>query len=178
VAKALIRLAWLGKAHGLKGEIKAESTGDDIAWLEDAKELWLERDNSKPEKVELERAAGAGGTFRVKLKGVDDRDAAEALRGTSLSVEADTLPQPPEGSFWIHQVIGYKITDAKRGELGTLKAVVPTGANDCFEVQPQGRDSYLVPVTDHTLQDVDHEAQVISMDLLEGSVPGEIEDED
>jgi 16S rRNA processing protein RimM len=171
-------LARLGKAHGLKGEVKAEFTGDDIAWLEDAAELWLEREGAGPQKVELERAAGLSGSFRIKLKGVDDRAAAEALRGCLLSVEASSLPAPPEGSFWVHQVIGYNVADKTRGIIGRLMAVIETGANDCFEVQPPAGETYLVAVTGNTLQGVDHEARVISMDLPEGSVPGELNDED
>ena len=178
MALALVRLAWLGRAHGLRGEIKATLTADELSWLQDAKKVWLEVKDEAPRQIEIEKISAGGPELRLKIKGISDRDAADALRGATLSVEASTLPEPQDGRFWVHQVIGYTVQDKRRGEIGVLKSIIPTGANDCLEIQGKETETFLVPLTDETFSAVDHQARRIDMDLLDGSIPGEIEDGD
>ena len=76
--------------------------------------------------------------FIARIKGVTDRNQAEALRGTELRVDRDKLPEPHEGEFYHADLIGLK-ADTTRGEpYGDVIAVHDFGAGDLLEIQLAG----------------------------------------
>ena len=66
--------------------------------------------------------------FVVRFEGVEDRDAADALR--SKIVEAEQLTEPPEGELWVHELIGSEVRDRSGVPLGHVVAVEANPAHD------------------------------------------------
>ena len=85
------------------------------------------------------RRSGAGAAC-CGFEGVDDRDAAETLRGTSLTVDAATLPEPDDpDEFYDHQLVGLAVVDQAGAALGEVVEVWHPPAAPVLAVTPPGR---------------------------------------
>jgi 16S rRNA processing protein RimM len=97
----------------------------------------------------------------VRFQGIEDRDAAERLAGRYLFVPADSVPPPPEGEYWTHQLIGSAVVTEGGTSLGRIAEVMHTQANDVWAARDEAGNETLVPA----LRDV-----VVSVDVDAGRV--------
>jgi 16S rRNA processing protein RimM len=79
------------------------------------------------------------------LEGIDDRSAAEALRGSLIEVDRSALPPLEEGEYYHADLIGLAAVDRDGKAIGTVAAIENYGAGDLLEIEDeQGRRS-LIP---------------------------------
>lgn len=142
----------IGRPHGLRGDVTiAVSTDDPDRRFAPGSVLHTE---NGPLTVAARRRAG--GLLLLRFEGVDDRDAAEALRGTTLGVPAETLPGTADpDEFYDHQLIGLAVRDAVGRVLGEVVEVWHPPASPVLLVRrPDGSDEAvpfvraLVPTVD------------------------------
>lgn len=140
-------------AQGIRGEVKVKTfTGDpeaigDYGPLRDAR-------GQRSFRLKVHRLA-KGDVVVASIKGVGDRNAAEALKGTELYVARDALPQPDDGEFYYTDLVGLKVVTTTGQELGEISAVHNYGAGDMLEVKTASGRSAMVPFTDDAVPDVD-----------------------
>jgi 16S rRNA processing protein RimM len=131
-------------AHGLKGEVKiaAFTAGpEDVA----AYGPLTNADGTKSFEIASLRSAG-GGSVIARLRGVADRNAAEALRGTELFVSREVLPAPGEDEYYHSDLIGLAAVSSAGEALGEIIAVHNYGAGDLLELRlPNSRKTELIP---------------------------------
>ncbi|MCL5038109.1 MAG: ribosome maturation factor RimM [Chloroflexi bacterium] len=99
----------------------------------------------------------------VSLEGVDDRDAAEELRGASLEIPEGDVRQLPEGNFYIYQLIGLEVKSIQGEFLGVLEEVLQSPANDVYVVR-DGKSEVLVPALRKIVKEVDLESGTMLVD--------------
>lgn len=159
-APATIRAGFVRRAVGLGGEVEVEPLGGNPGRFAPGSVL---RAGNRP--VEIERAHQAGGMLlRLKIAGVDDRDAAEKLRGRYLEIDGGDLPELPEGAFYEWQLVGLQVYDLSGRKLGRLEEVLGYPANDVYVVVGQGGQT-LVPAIREVVREVDLEAGRMEIDL-------------
>jgi 16S rRNA processing protein RimM len=113
-------------------------------------------DGRQFEIVSARPASGpASAMLVVRFKGVSDRNAAEALTNTRLSVPFDRLPPVEEGEFYHAEMIGLAAVTPDGTALGTVVAVQNYGAGDLLEIAPAAGPSILVPFTETAVPEVD-----------------------
>jgi 16S rRNA processing protein RimM len=96
----------------------------------------------------------------ARIKGVTDRNAAEALRGTSLYVDRDQLPAATGAEFYHADLIGLAAVDSEGKTIGEIIAVHDFGAGDLIEIRLAGSGrTELVPFTDDAVPEVDISAR-------------------
>ncbi len=143
----LILLGTIGAAHGIKGEVRIASHTQDPEAIASYGPLLT----NKPGLTITIASARLSKTVLVaRLKGVDDRNAAEALNGTSLFVERDRLPETEdEDDFYHTDLIGLDARLEETGvSIGAVLALHNYGAGDLIEIQdPRSGDTYLYPFT-------------------------------
>ncbi len=153
----ILQIAWITRAHGLRGEVVvAPISNREERFVPGA--VW-KIDNTEHEVVAARRQ---GDRYIVKLDGVDDRGAAEALRGAT--VVGDQLGALPEGEMWVHELVGCRCVDTTGAELGTVDAVQDNPAHDLL-VLDSGVLIPMVFVTNH-----DAPARVVTVDPPDGLV--------
>jgi 16S rRNA processing protein RimM len=91
----------------------------------------------------------------VRFEGVEDRTAAERLRGSTLVVPASWLPPLDEGSWWAHELEGCSVVTRSGRALGVLTEVVANPANDIWVATAEDGTQTLIPVLSDLLVDVD-----------------------
>ena len=105
----------------------------------------------------------------ARLKGVADRNAAEALRNLRLYVPRDRLAEPEEDEFYYADLVGLAVTTPDGNSLGTAISVQNFGAGDLLEIAPSaGGPSMLVPFTKAAVPVVDLAGRRIVIDPPEG----------
>ncbi len=149
-----VRVARIGAAHGVRGEMKLWSFTQDPAAVADYGPLETE-DGKRHFEIETMRAAKDH--FVVRLVGVADRDAAEKLVNTDLFVPRERLPAIDQDDTYYHaDLIGLAAVTPDGVALGSVTALYNFGAGDLIEIATtQGGDPLLLPFTDAVVPEVD-----------------------
>ena len=147
----LLLVAQVGGAHGVRGELKITTFTADPMALTGYRNL-LRQDGSPA--VTIASARPVKGGLVARFKGVDDRNAAEALRGLKLYITRDVLPEPEEDEFYLADLIGLTVETAAGELLGKVKAVHDFGAGDLLEIQPKAGASWWLPFTREAVPEV------------------------
>lgn len=152
----LVLLGRIGAAQGLRGEVRiatfTESPDNIAAYgpLRDSKGRSFVIEALRPLK---------GALVVVRLAGVDDRTAAEALNGVELFVEKARLPEPDENEWYHDDLIGLKAVTPEGAEIGEITAVQNYGAGDLLEIRLSGgRQTAFVAFTEAAVPEVDIKA--------------------
>ncbi len=145
-------LARFGAAHGARGEVRLKAFTADPAAVADYGPL--EAADGRRFAIEALRPAGAD-MLVVRVGGIADRSAAEALSGIELSVPRSRLPPPGADDFYHADLIGLVATTVDGLPLGTVAAVHNHGAGDIIEIAREGATALLVPFTRATVPVVD-----------------------
>ncbi len=135
-----IALAAVAGAHGVKGELRLKLFTDSVENLKRHESVYV---GGAAHKLESVRAGPAGAVAR--LAGVDDRGAAEALRGSLLEVDRSALPPLEEGEYYHADLIGLECVDGEGNAVGRVAGVENYGAGDLLEVQLTDGKSALIP---------------------------------
>ncbi|MCQ2913782.1 MAG: ribosome maturation factor RimM [Alphaproteobacteria bacterium] len=127
----MVCLAMITTAHGVKGQVKVKS------WTKEPKDF-ASFDCLYNSKGDVEFKVKIVGQikedFIVSIVGINDRNQAEALRGTKLYVKRSMLPKLSQGQFYHTDLVGLMAKTMDGKELGRVKAVYNFGAGDMLEV--------------------------------------------
>lgn len=135
--------------------------------MDSVKRLFFENSGIRREmRVAEARALGAG-AYRLVLEGVEDADAAEAMRGSSVFVSAADLPPLKEGEFYYFQLAHAEVMLTDGSRLGTIEDIISAGANDIWVVRA-GEREVLVPVISDVVKEIDLEARRVTIEPVPG----------
>lgn len=143
----LILLGTIGAAHGIKGEVRIASHTQDPEAIATYGPLATDRPGLT---IVIETARLNKNVLIARLKGIRDRNQAEALNGVSLFVARDSLPETgDEDDFYHADLIGLDARLAETGaSIGAVIALPNYGAGDLIEVRdPRSGDTFLFPFT-------------------------------
>lgn len=148
-----ICVAQIGAAHGIRGEVRLRSFTEDPMAVTSYGPLQSE-DGTR--RFEIEALRPSKDHFVARLKGVSDRNAAEALTNLKLYVSREKLPPAAEGEFYHADLVGLAAVTPDGASLGTVTAIHNFGAGDVIEIKPEsGGETLLVPFTDTTVPEID-----------------------
>lgn len=155
-----IRVARIGAAHGVRGEVKLWPFTQDPMAVRDYGPLETE-DGTR--RFEIETLRPAKDHLVARLKGVGDRDAAATLTNLDLYVARDRLPPIEEAdTFYYADLVGLAAVTADGAAAGTVTAVHNFGAGDLIEIAPEaGGAPLLLPFNETTVPNVDLKAKRI-----------------
>lgn len=140
-------------AHGIRGDVVIDSYTAEPADVGAYGPL-QSADRAKEYVVKVVRVTPKG--VVAHIKGVDDRNGAEALRGTELYVARAKLPEADEGEFYYADLAGLRVENEAGESLGKVVAVQNYGAGDLLELRLEGQTATeLIPFTDTYVPVVD-----------------------
>ena len=157
------------RAHGVRGEVAVLV----LTEVEDRFEpgTQLSADGRSPLTIDATRRDR--GRLLVKFRGVDGRDAAQALSGVYLMVPRSASPELPEGSYWPYELEGCEVRTEGGRELGTIAEVIHTQANDVWATRTSGDDgSEVLETLVPALRDVVVSVDVAGRRVVVRDVPG------
>jgi 16S rRNA processing protein RimM len=153
----------VGRPHGTVGAFHVDDPTDRLTLLEPGRTLVVGGDRHD--------VAWRGGTAErplLRLAGVEDRDAAERLRGLSLEVSRDEFGALEEGEHLARDLIGCLVTDGER-RVGVVRGVLSLPSVDCLEVEREGSSAegepLLVPLVGDAVRSLDVKGGRVDVDL-------------
>ena len=136
-----VTLAAVTGAHGVTGEVRLKLFAEGLHGLKRHKSF-----NEGALTLAKLRDDGKGGAV-ARFAEVPDRTAAEALRGTVLTVPRSALPPLEEGEYYHADLIGLAAVSDAGEPLGTVVAVENFGAGDILEIERPTGKRFMVPMT-------------------------------
>ena len=162
-SERMITVGRLHGAFGVRGEAKLESFTDPARAI--AKyQPWTLRDARGAERAceGVKVREGAKGLIAT-LPGIEDRDAADALRGIDVLVPRSALPPPAPGEYYWVDLEGLRVVNVEGVDFGTVSHLFSTGANDVL-VAHGDRERMIPFVQPDYIRSVDFEAGVVTVD--------------
>ena len=158
----------VGRPHGVRGEVTVEvRTDDPDARFAPGSSLRTDPAGRGPLTVAAARPRTGG--LIVAFDGVASREGAEALRGTVLVVDSESLPPIEEADEWYdHQLVGLAAVDRAGTALGTVSDVVHAPGSDLLVVTDADGGEHLVPFIREIVPAVDVPDRRVVIDPPEG----------
>ena len=157
-----IKIGKIVNAVGLKGEVKVYNYSD-------SEEIYVITPAiyAGDKLLDIENVRMQKNMVILKLEGINDRNAAEAAKGTELFITEDDLPELEEGEFYVRDLIGMTVTE-DGVVLGKVTNVLQNTAQDVFEVERENGKQLLIPRVDEFVLDIDLDTREIKVKLPEG----------
>ena len=163
----LLQVGIITSTHGVRGEVKVYPTTDDPRRFRRLKEVVLDTGREKL-NLEIEGVKFFKQFVILKFKGLDNINDIEKYRQKSLYVTRKNAVRLQRDEYFIADLIGLKVQDEDGTELGTVKDVIETGANDVYEVEMADGRSLLLPAIKQCILNVDVENGMMQLHVLEG----------
>jgi len=160
-------------AWGIKGGLKVQAYSADADALFSAKRWYLKSTGPKPGQLVLDvksvREQGEG--IVAIAEGVDDRNAAEALRGHEIHIPRSDFPRTPDGEYYWVDLIGLDVVNRESEALGRVIGLIDTGPHAVLRILPPGVEEpakpdqeRLIPFVGKFIDDVSLEERRIRVD--------------
>lgn len=169
--KKYLEMGKITNTHGIRGEVTAQSWGDYEDDLVDFDYFYVGKNKTK---MEVEHARPHKHVVLIKFKGVDDCNAAEALKNQLLYMDRDEMEELEDGCYYIADLEGITAYLEDGRVLGKVTQVMQTGANEVFVIKNESGKEYLVPFIQDCVKDVDIEQKRCTITPLEGLFDDEV----
>ena len=156
-----VTLAAITGAHGVAGEVRLKLLGEGLDALK-AHESF----NEGALTIVKLRSDNKGGAV-ARFAEIPDRTAAEALRGTVLTVARDALPPLAEGEFYYSDLLDLPVETDAGEPVGRVCAVEHFGATEIIEIEKPDGKRFMVPLTEQAVPGWNAECLVIIADYAE-----------
>lgn len=163
----------VGRAHGIRGDVAVEPRTDEPEVRFAAGRAV--RVEGSPRRLTIVTARDHSGRMLVRFHEVDDRSAAEALRGLRLVIDVDPAdrPEQPE-EYYDRQLVGLRVIDAAGAEVGRVTGVAHLPAQDLLEIDT-GSGAALVPFVTELVPEVDLDQGLLRLADVAGLLAGDDE---
>jgi len=159
-----IKIGRIVNAVALRGEVKVYNYSGYKERYEELSRIIVEDKEYDIEKVRYQQHM-----VILKLAGVNDRNAAEAMKNKDVYITEDDLLELPEDTFYIRDLIGLSVIDAETGEtIGKLKDVLQPSAQDIYVVKRKEGSDVLIPVVSEFVKEVNVAEGFVKVHLIEG----------
>lgn len=152
--------------HGIRGQLRLHALTNRPEHLERVKTVFV---GEELRAYKLHRAAEhKPSVLIVTLGGVDSREAAEALKGEEVYIrQADALPLEAD-EYYLHDLPGLRVQTMDGTDIGVVKEVIETGANEVLVVtRPEGGE-VLIPMIKDVVKQLDVAAGTIAIEPIAG----------
>ncbi|WP_439881520.1 ribosome maturation factor RimM [Pontibacter sp. MBLB2868] len=164
---ACFLLGHIVKTHGTKGQVVAFFDVDYPEDYEDLESVFLEQKGRLIPFFIASMDPVKNSRFIISFEDIKTMEQAEALRGTTLYLPLDELPELDEDQFYFHEVIGYQVVDENHGKLGTVKEFYDLPQQQLMAMEYMNQEM-LIPVMDEIILRADHDAKELHITLPEG----------
>ena len=142
----------IGGVHGVRGIVKLRAFTADPA---DVVAYGPLTDRSGQRVFAVRLLSRHKGQWLARVDGVDDRDAAAALRGTELFADRSRMPEPEPDEFYHADLIGLAAVRSDGDPVGTVRAVHDFGAGDILEIACPDGPPLMLPFTRRAVPEID-----------------------
>ena len=156
------------KTHGLKGEITIKLDVVNPADFAELRYLLIEdRGNLIPYFIESQKISGD--KMFVQLQDVKKLEQAVVFVGKAVFLPNEMMPELDDDEFYYNEIVGFKLVDKEKGELGLISNVLEYPTQAVIQVMKDGKE-ILIPIHDDIIQKVDKKAKILTVKAPEGLI--------
>lgn len=134
-----VKIGYVAGSFGVIGAFKVKPLTEYPEMISDADKLLLSTDGETVTKsLKIISVEPRGDCFLVKCEGVGSRDISDALKGMSVIVSSDDLPEIGDDEVYWYMIEGADVFDTAEIKIGTLVDYIETGAHDVFRIKLEG----------------------------------------
>ena len=165
-----IKIGTIVNAVALRGEVKVYHFSDYKERFEELDQVIVER-KGKSQIYEIEKVRYQKGMVILKFAGVDDRNAAEALKESDIMITEADLRELPEDTFYVRDLIGCKVFNAETGaEIGAIRDVLQNSAQDIYVIRTAAGKDAMIPAVGDFVDEVNIEEKYVKVKLIPGLI--------
>jgi len=153
--------------NGLKGILKIKPFTDNITEFETFEKIYIQKGKELIE-FRIEQVRYNKNMVLLKLEGIDDINKAEEYRNLYLKVNRDALPDLPDNTYYIVDLLDCNVVTEEGENLGQVKDVFNTGSNDIYDVKDENGKQILIPAIKEVVKNIDITNKKIIVKLMEG----------
>ena len=178
-----IKIGKIVNAVALRGEVKVYHYSDYKERFEELDEILVERNGAK--RHAMERYTIEGVRYQkdmaiLKLKGVNDRNAAEALKDCDVYITEEDLRELPEDTFYVRDLIGCRVINEgseseNAEEIGTITDVLQNSAQDIYQIKTKSGKEVLIPAVGEFVKEINISEKTVKVSLIPGFLDGAVE---
>ncbi|WP_026660436.1 ribosome maturation factor RimM [Butyrivibrio sp. AC2005] len=162
----------IASTHGLKGEVNVFPTTQDPERFLDLEKVILDTGREGKKELTIERVRFNKKFVIVKFKEFNDINEVERFRHRELIVRREDAIPLEEGEYYLADLEGMKVVDEDGKELGIVKQVIQTGANDVYEMERSdagdGADTVMIPGIRECVKNIDIDNKVMTIHVMDG----------
>lgn len=162
-----LQVGVITQAHGIRGEVKVFPTTDDANRFKKLKEVILDTGRERL-TLEIENVKFFKQFVILKFKGYDSINDVERYRQGKLLVTRDKAVRLKKDEYFVADMIGMRVVTDEGEELGVLKDVLATGANDVYVVNRKDDTEALLPAIKECIKNVDMDRHVMEIHIMDG----------
>jgi 16S rRNA processing protein RimM len=153
------------RPHGVRGELIVEPYSETIRSVDPESEVFIDSSQT-PYKVLSLRSHQK--RLILRIEGCEDRETAEAFRGSELLIPTPDVEPLPDGVYYRWQILGLEVKEQAGRTLGTVTDILETGANDVYIVRGDDERELLLPAIKEVIIEVNLENGHLLVRLPDG----------
>ena len=157
----------ISSTHGVKGEVKVYPTTDDPRRFRKLREVMVDTGRERL-VMEVEGVKFFKQFVILKFKGIDSLNEVEKYRKASLFVTRENAVRLSKNEYFIADLMGLRVRNEDEEEIGVLREVLETGANDVYILDMKDGRELLLPAIKQCVLDVNIEEGFIKIHILDG----------
>lgn len=165
----MLRVGVFANTHGIAGEIKVFPTTDDVGRFKKLKKVYLDTGRDMLE-WEISNVKFFKNMAILKFKGINNINDIEKYKGKDLYITREQAVPLEEDEYFLCDVIDALVVTEDGTELGVVKEVLQTGANDVYVVENKEKKEILLPVIKDCILDIDLEHKIVKAHLMSGLI--------
>ncbi|MFE6167165.1 ribosome maturation factor RimM [Viridibacillus arvi] len=156
--------------HGIRGEVRVISQTDfpEERYVVGEQIALFKKDSKKPLRLTIASARAHKNFILLSFEGYPNINDVEDFRDGILKVSEKQLSELADDEYYYHEIIGCTVFDEEGTEIGQVKEIFETGANDVWTLKGvNGKDQY-IPVIDDVIKEIDVEEKKIIIHVMDG----------
>lgn len=162
-----ISIGSINGAHGVKGEIRITPASKDPSRIKKFKLVQIESPEGDTSFFVIEKARVNGRYALIKLKDVETRDQALALKGSTIQIKRTDCPPLPADEYYYFDLIGITVKTTEGEVLGEISDILDMPANDVYVVSMGDREA-LIPAIKEVVKRVDLDREEMIIKVMDG----------
>lgn len=159
-------VGWVVRKHGFKGDVIIKLDTDMPEQFEDMESIFLARGEDLVPYFFENYSFTNKGFIKAHFEGVDSEEEADKILKSELFLPLEYLPSLSEGEYYYHEIVGFKVVDSKRGNIGVVDRVDDSSAQTLLIVNSGGKEIF-IPLN-HMVSNVDKKKKTVEIDTPEG----------
>ena len=149
----LILIGHVIRPHGIAGLLRIVSYAQSLETFLQAGSVFMDRGNNEFEERKVIDIRPHGSSFLLRLSGLNSIEQTEIFKAAKIFIRKDSLIKKDEDEFFYYELRGLNVYSITGQYLGVVKEIFPTGSNDVYVVEGQGKE-FLIPAIHQVIKEI------------------------